>query len=727
MYFYFSVSEIAELVGANPRNVRLLAKGWPGGRKRRKGKGLEYPLTALPEAYQAVILERMGDGTMRPMGSGPVGVAALVPPEDPGPGQERVIAARLYLLRLAEAFCADGGQRVRCLQAFCDRYAAGEIVVPVWVRGCCRRLSIPTLYRWQRQLREGGTAALAPQTHRRGRKATISLSVGLEDFLRGMLVSYPHSSIPQIERAVRARFEREVWPSRGALSRWVAGWKREMAEVFEAVANPDAWKSRSMVAFGSFSEDIHAINDLWELDSTPGDLLLADGRYHLVGVIDVFSRRLKLEVTRTSRAVAILALLRRAMLDWGVPMAVRTDNGKEFTGHYVQRVLADLQVRQLLCPPFQPWHKPYIERVFKTFAHDVLELLPGFCGHNVAERQELRARQGFADRLFRRGGELTITMTPADFQVFVDDWCEAYHHRPHAGLDGQTPFAVAAANCTPLRRVEDERVLDLLLAEPARGRTRVVAKTGIKLDGAMFIAPELEAWVGREVEIRYDPADLGRIYVFDGSSFVCVAVCPERTGVDRRAIAVEAKRRQRARVAAGRKVLRAAAKAQGLQQIAEEIVAAERERAANLVAFPQPEVAHETAALVALQAAVAGQLAEVGPPPLRPPDPEQQARAEAVRERLGGYEKTTVHLDSPGPETPRQQMVGAIRRWLGGIDFSPEEWELLRHNWEFNTPAFKGAIIVASEGGPQKRRELEALLQAGGGRNPLCCDKEIIS
>ena len=44
-------------------------------------------------------------------------------------------------------------------------------------------------------------------------------------------------------------------------------------------------------------------------------------------------------VVPTSRATAIAALLRRCILEWGVPEAVRTDEGENYTSRHVLGVL----------------------------------------------------------------------------------------------------------------------------------------------------------------------------------------------------------------------------------------------------------------------------------------------------------------------------------------------------------------------------------------------------
>ena len=69
------------------------------------------------------------------------------------------------------------------------------------------------------------------------------------------------------------------------------------------------------------------LNQVWELDSTPADVMCADGRHVIVGAMDAWSRRGRLLVVPVSRATAICALLRRCLIDWGVPETGRCAAG----------------------------------------------------------------------------------------------------------------------------------------------------------------------------------------------------------------------------------------------------------------------------------------------------------------------------------------------------------------------------------------------------------------
>ena len=57
--------------------------------------------------------------------------------------------------------------------------------------------------------------------------------------------------------------------------------------------------------------------------------------------------------------------------DLGVLEILRTDDGKDHTTRHIERVLLDMDIAHDLCAPFTPEQKPFVERVFRTFLHDM--------------------------------------------------------------------------------------------------------------------------------------------------------------------------------------------------------------------------------------------------------------------------------------------------------------------------------------------------------------------
>lgn len=581
----------------------------------------------------------------------------------------RRMDARLAVLAEVQRFAEGAGLAMTVAeQQYAMAWSQGGGGVAEWVRAELGSVSASSLQRWRLAVKEQGIRALAGNYGNRRGSSLVSGQEQVRAFVEAMLVQHPHARASHVRAGLCARMGAQIesgeveLPSMRSIERWVEHWREANREVSTALSNPDAWKNKYMVAFGSQSEGVVRVNQRWEMDSTPGDVMLTDGRHTLLGVVDVFTRRARLLVLLTSRATAVCSLLRATLLTWGVPEEVKTDNGSDYVSNHTVRVLQGLDVTHTLCPPFQPQHKPHIERFFGTMSRALMELLQGYIGHNVAERSAIEARKSFAERLMTRGEVVEVRLSAEQLQDAVDRWVEhVYHQDPHAGLGNATPFAVTAASRDALRHISDERVLDVLLAEaPDNNGRRTVAKKGIRFDGAYFIAPELERLVGRSVLVRYDVLshDLGRLYVYDDDGFVCVAEAPERTGMDRREVAIKAGAMQRARVQAERAALKKAARKVSTDTIVEEILVSRAQASGKLASLPKPSTAHTSAGLDAAAAAVQAATATPG-------TSAELLQLDGVADSLARLRAVTAADQVPQARvTPTFDSVHARAQWL---------------------------------------------------------------
>jgi|GEM_PF-540801 len=810
---YYSLVEIATVIGVTKRAVHKRSKGWSGGRKRQaRGGGMEYPLSALPpewresvrQHYQieeaaptSIYIEAQPDRPGEPQilnshiqgfshqSQNPSGiystgqvcperVACLVTDVDvPGvpphpdvlsrkfatgsdielqagssPGQvgsdwvtdgssaapgfphqvenpsgtctteqpslldettQALIDAWIAVLRAQENWCAAHGieKVVERDLKFADAWNAGTIEIDESVRTRLPRLSRTNLARQRSRLRQGNLAALAGKTYA-PRSSKIDRLPQVREFVLGTIAQHPHITSRSLYQAVKTRFNQQGLdlPTEANLNRWIQSWKAENAELYMAISDPDKWKGQYMAAFGDASEGIIRPNQRWEFDSTPADVMLTDGRYALIGVVDVYTRRAKLLVSKTSKATAIAALARKALLDWGVPETAKTDNGKDYTSDHLTRCFAGLGIKHELCPPFQPWKKPHIERFFKTFSHDLVELLPGFIGHNVADRKAIESRRSFADRMMSRGKVVEVAMDAAALQAFCDQWIAAYSGRPHGGLNGQTPIQVLTqATGWQQRTIGNERLLDMLLAEAPAGGTRTVQKdNGIRIDNAWYIAPELAAdgddgYIKQRVHVRYDPCDLGRIYCFDGDGkFICVAECPERTGINRQEVASRAKKRQQKRISEGRKQMKRYARAAKTESIGQEILEAQAEQAGKVIPFRQPTIAHQTPALDAAAAALnALQRRPVQAPQL------SEAEVRRIRDEMDAADARQQ------VEEPNDRISRIYRAWKSGQAIGPDDAAWADHY--VRQAAGAGALNVLADSTAERQQFLNHINQ----------------
>ena len=260
-------------------------------------------------------------------------------------------------------------------------------------------VSAVTLRRWRLACRglapEARWAVLADRPGR-GRCGPLT-QTQMRDCVEALIFEHgPHLAASHVVSVLLARYGHA--PSLRAAQRWLKTWRAEQARALSAVSDPDGYKNRYQPAFGSRSISAHAPNALWELDSTPADVMCTDGRHTIVGAVDVWPRRVRVLVVPVSRATAICALMRRCLIDWGVPEVAKTDGGADYVSKHVRRVLADLDVRHDICPPYTPEAKPHIERFFGTLTRGLFAYLPGFTGHDVMSRRTLEARRSMAAR-----------------------------------------------------------------------------------------------------------------------------------------------------------------------------------------------------------------------------------------------------------------------------------------------------------------------------------------
>lgn len=576
---WYSASELAGISGmpkyARGVNIKASRENW-NRQKKQKGKGWEYHVSSLPtetctELFHQQAIETINARADKFTLSGEaLGEAELARIEEEktarlkikeqglkdfaalpdGPKKQR-IKARQWVVEALFVYrrhhkCNKQSSRIGFVSAFNE----GDVNAPDWVYeqmpkyNGTRTLTKGSLQRWEENYINKGIMALADNYGQSKGRSKIETNPELKKVVLGSIFKYPHITPKKIKQFLQAAHPELDIVSIKGVERYIKSWKADNEQLWVYMTNPDKWKNQFMVAFGSHFENINELNKLWELDSTPGDWMLTDGRHSVLGVIDLYSRRLKFFVSKTSKAMAVCQVFRRAVLDWGVPEHIRTDNGKDYISDQFVDVIDALEIMQELCIPFASEEKGTIERAMRTMSHGILDLLPGFIGHNVAERKVIEARKSFADRIMKSGEVVEVAISSDELQEKLDQWTDhVYAHDVHSGLKGKTPWEVAAAWTKPVKRIEDEHALDMLLAENAG--TRTVNKKGITFNGKNYFHQALTEFVGREARIKYDEQDLGRLAVYIDNVFICWAEDPDQTGISRKEWALVSKAHQK--------------------------------------------------------------------------------------------------------------------------------------------------------------------------------------
>lgn len=136
----------------------------------------------------------------------------------------------------------------------------------------------------------------------------------------------------------------------------------------------------------------------------------ANGRLiKILNIVDEYSRfNIHLEAKRNFSGNDVVCALGTAMVRYGIPGCIRSDNGSEFIASRVKDWLEDNGIGIQYIDPASPWQNPYVESL------------------NGRLRDECLNRELFSSLL--------------EAQIVLEDWRKEYNtKRPHSGIDFQTP------------------------------------------------------------------------------------------------------------------------------------------------------------------------------------------------------------------------------------------------------------------------------------------------
>ncbi len=607
-------------------------------RKREEGKGNEFNIKSFPAETRAYLAKQLASevaSSVQDHAKAGIAMADLADKKAVSvqekiengrklmtmkPDQRKRADARLLILQVADVFLAsyracnqlDVGRRL-----FCSAYAERQIDLPGSVYEVQRAFSYRTLMRWQDALDSVGPAALGGN-YQEKRETKLDKNQSLAQFLIAIVTSKPHlankwNALHELAEQYKSmnQLDWEV-PSASSLRRYLTRWLSDNKAAFTFVTNPDAYNNQYRSAVETMYPEMCQPNDVWEFDSTPVDAMLVDGRHSIIAVIDVFTRRVRLLVAKSSSSEGICLLLRKTFLAWGNinPNGVmRTDNGSDYVSKRVMSICSLLNINVSRSNAYSGWEKPHIERFFRTLSHGMIELLPSYIGHCVADRSVIEARKSFAQRLAekRKPDEqkevFQLAMTADELQVLLDNWLDArYHNRKHSTLK-MTPNEKYQQSRYQRAAVIDESALDLLLNHVGDA---TVIKGFIKTGGVKYSAPELmeHTWKGQRVSVFLDPTDVGRAILYrtgqwDGERVEAINLELLGNGISPDQFRA-AKRRDAKALSSFRREMANLAKTWGVDTLHVDVINHFVEQAKDTLQFQQKDIELDNPALAAL-------------------------------------------------------------------------------------------------------------------------------
>ena len=282
-------------------------------------------------------------------------------------------------------------------------------------------------------------------------------------------------------------------------------------------------------------DDIEA-NDVWVADNHTFDFMTrtndgtANHRLYITGILDAKTGVLVgWNITENPSSHSTVLALRHAIMRCGIPKYFYVDNGREFLTHDIggkghrrrksqenvtdpPTILDHLGIKMINAIVRNGRAKP-IERMFLTLKNTISRVVSTFTGGNIIERPESLRWQ------------LKHGYVPYDREIKekLDLLLDGYNASPYGGCEPQfRGMSRAEAWCRSIRRRTfktcSESELNFLLMRSSRYQTVRENGVYVTVSGEKLYynaRDESYKYVGKKVYVRYDPADLEYVRVYD--------------------------------------------------------------------------------------------------------------------------------------------------------------------------------------------------------------------
>lgn len=176
--------------------------------------------------------------------------------------------------------------------------------------------------------------------------------------------------------------------------------------------------------------------------------------------------------------------------------------------------------------PYEPWSKGQIERFFRTVCNRFTKWFKSYTGTLTGSKTSDKVTKDIK-RMCENGELLTM-------EEFYEEWhkwlTEVYMHTEHGGLKKakethKTPYDCFMNEERYFKAAPPKSYATLLMM---KSENVLVRNIGIVRWGFEYRSDELCDYIGRKMDIKYDPDDMSTLYVFDkNGKKVCEAYCQE--------------------------------------------------------------------------------------------------------------------------------------------------------------------------------------------------------
>lgn len=305
--------------------------------------------------------------------------------------------------------------------------------------------------------------------------------------------------------------------------------------------------TKSLPVLGLLQGDEHTF-DCWVAYTHPNGKVTAI-KPRLVCWVDTRSRTIHGDIICRHANSQILKLsLLKVIYTAGVPQWLLIDNGKDYNAKDLTGVKRSERKKKeefqfdeetkgfyrsigiqdkMNSLPFQPWSKAQIERFFGTICLGFTKWMYSYTGTLTGSKTAAKIKKDIPKMLERR--EL---LTMEEFYGLWAKWKdEVYHRREHSGLKRQgekykVPIELFMKSEDRYYKPAPPKSYASILMMKAESVH--VYNIGIRKFGYEYRAQELCDYIGEKVDIKYDPEDVTRLYIYtkEGKK-ICEAVSQE--------------------------------------------------------------------------------------------------------------------------------------------------------------------------------------------------------
>ena len=375
-----------------------------------------------------------------------------------------------------------------------------------------------TLGRLLKRFSQGGMSGLEKAT--RADKDTYEVSEIVSEIIRAHLIVMHHQSAKTVQRLVSRICEKQEWQ---APTYWT------VYRIKQKIPKDLLTLSRDSAEYQRLYELVHrfeatAPNELWQADHNFMDILVWDKYGNalkpvLTVILDDYSRAVtgyfidfsppSAQRTATALRRAIWHKTEPKWLACGIPDKLYTDRGSDFVSKRLHQISVELDFELIKGRPYHPQGKGKIERFFETMNQKFLCELDGYLPENSSPQKP--------------------GLTLKQLQTAFHDWLINEYMQEKNEETGESPFARWTKQLPVPRLPKSLEQLHLLLM--CVSDSRKVLPRGIRINTCRYINTELQnGYMNESVQVRFDPVDISKIYVFHKDKFICEAGCKELDG-----------------------------------------------------------------------------------------------------------------------------------------------------------------------------------------------------